>query len=303
MGFRDSIVAGITLIRRAIQSEGFVSGSTGWMVERDGDAEFNDVIIRGELQAGDDPTVIIGERQTVWYGATAPGIFFDDPDGSDEGFIIAEAVGVNGEGYIWLAAPRGNGGAGVDNQWGIIIRNEEAGGGIDFTSRSGDPTVDASFDHMHVVATGVDSYMKCLNGKYIPARIATTRESSGNSANITTTETVVLSVTCPRVESGYKYRITVKIFVDTSVSGDDARVRIREDNASGTILDQFNFDIPNNALVQLINLQAEYTAPSDIVSKVFVATLQRTAGTGNIIRYSPASTDPCFIYVDFIEGA
>lgn len=49
-GFSDPIVAGNTLVREAIQSEPFVSGSTGWRIERTGNAEFNDVSIRGSLE-------------------------------------------------------------------------------------------------------------------------------------------------------------------------------------------------------------------------------------------------------------
>lgn len=56
MTFTNSILAGTTLVREAISSEGYVAGSTGWQIERDGDAEFNDVTIRGDwtLQ-GTDP--------------------------------------------------------------------------------------------------------------------------------------------------------------------------------------------------------------------------------------------------------
>lgn len=51
MTFNNSILAGLTLVREAIESEGFVSGSTGWRIDRDGDAEFNGVTIRADLQS------------------------------------------------------------------------------------------------------------------------------------------------------------------------------------------------------------------------------------------------------------
>lgn len=50
MTFNNSILSGETLVRESIQSEGFVAGSNGWRIERDGDAEFNDVDIRGSLE-------------------------------------------------------------------------------------------------------------------------------------------------------------------------------------------------------------------------------------------------------------
>lgn len=49
MTFRNSILAGTTLVRNAIQSEGFVSGSVGWRITRDGNAEFNDGTFRGTV--------------------------------------------------------------------------------------------------------------------------------------------------------------------------------------------------------------------------------------------------------------
>lgn len=54
MTFQNSILAGNTLIREAIQSENFVSGSTGWQIQADGSAEFNDVVIRGGTTVGGD---------------------------------------------------------------------------------------------------------------------------------------------------------------------------------------------------------------------------------------------------------
>lgn len=50
MPFSDPIVAGSTLVRDAIQSEPYIAGVTGWRIERDGDAEFNDVSVRGDLR-------------------------------------------------------------------------------------------------------------------------------------------------------------------------------------------------------------------------------------------------------------
>ena len=45
--FENPVTAGVTLIREAIQSQNFVAGSDGWQIKANGDAEFNDVTIRG----------------------------------------------------------------------------------------------------------------------------------------------------------------------------------------------------------------------------------------------------------------
>lgn len=50
MGFRNPIVAGIKLIREAIQSPDYQTGVQGWTVNQDGTAEFQQIIARGALQ-------------------------------------------------------------------------------------------------------------------------------------------------------------------------------------------------------------------------------------------------------------
>jgi hypothetical protein len=55
MGFRQAILAGVTLIREAIRSPDYVPGVSGWSINRDGTAEFSDTTIRGELIAASGP--------------------------------------------------------------------------------------------------------------------------------------------------------------------------------------------------------------------------------------------------------
>jgi hypothetical protein len=51
MPFSNPIVAGETLVRTAIQSEGFVLDTTGWRIERDGDASFTSARITNGVYA------------------------------------------------------------------------------------------------------------------------------------------------------------------------------------------------------------------------------------------------------------
>lgn len=49
-GFANSIIGGAeTLIRSAIKSFGYVAGVFGWRISREGSAEFNDLVARGEI--------------------------------------------------------------------------------------------------------------------------------------------------------------------------------------------------------------------------------------------------------------
>lgn len=79
--FRNSILgADGTLVRQQMQSEGFVTGVTGWLLERNGNAEFNNVLIRGDLSTGPPAPyvqILNGSATVDFYSAnvfqTAPG--------------------------------------------------------------------------------------------------------------------------------------------------------------------------------------------------------------------------------------
>lgn len=54
MGFTNPIIGGAdVLVREAIRSPNFVTGVSGWSINRDGSAEFNDAIFRGDVHVID----------------------------------------------------------------------------------------------------------------------------------------------------------------------------------------------------------------------------------------------------------
>jgi hypothetical protein len=68
-GFSNDVLGGAsTLIRKAIHSLGFLTGVTGWSINKDGSAEFNNIIIRGG-------TVVSGTA-LYYNGAPAVGTLF-----------------------------------------------------------------------------------------------------------------------------------------------------------------------------------------------------------------------------------
>ena len=48
-GFNNPVVGALALIRKAIRSPNYQPGTEGWTVNQDGSAEFNDVVVRGEV--------------------------------------------------------------------------------------------------------------------------------------------------------------------------------------------------------------------------------------------------------------
>lgn len=68
MGFNNPVSnAAGTLIRNVMKSFNFVAGVAGWQISRDGNAEFNNAAIRGQLSVGPSPTVLV-------FGAAIPAV-------------------------------------------------------------------------------------------------------------------------------------------------------------------------------------------------------------------------------------
>jgi hypothetical protein len=51
LAFNNDILAGSKLIRQTMESENYVAGTSGWQLTRDGNAELNDVTVRGVLES------------------------------------------------------------------------------------------------------------------------------------------------------------------------------------------------------------------------------------------------------------
>lgn len=68
MIFLDNILAGVVLTREAIQSEDFVTGVSGWRIAKNGDAEFNDVVMRGDIWVGVAPNPQIHIHTVAGHG-------------------------------------------------------------------------------------------------------------------------------------------------------------------------------------------------------------------------------------------
>lgn len=76
-GFDNPLTGGEgVLIYPRIKSEDFVPGVSGWSIERDGDAEFNNVVVRGDLMVYRNPS------GTLLCSIDENGIRFYDTDGT-----------------------------------------------------------------------------------------------------------------------------------------------------------------------------------------------------------------------------
>lgn len=130
-------------------------------------------------------------------------------------------------------------------------------------------------------------------------RIATGKETT-DSANFTTTETSIVSVAAPLV-NGATYRVTLITHIGTTVAGDLATVRIRENTAAGTEIHGDVLELPTNrATGYPYQGEEEYTAVAT-ATKTFHGTAVRTSGSGSL-RREGATTRGTYLYVDYIRG-
>lgn len=86
-GFNNPVVGALALVRQAIQSPNYQAGSDGWAVRQDGSAEFNDVAVRGSINAGSISAGSIGDSTLVdcdYQGGTLEetAMVFDSGGGS-----------------------------------------------------------------------------------------------------------------------------------------------------------------------------------------------------------------------------
>ena len=85
MQFNDDVVGGTTLIRPAIQSPDYVAGESGWTINADGTAEFNDITIRGGETIGSDFLIYSGTPGPGTLILSISGVGGTDPYGNTYG--------------------------------------------------------------------------------------------------------------------------------------------------------------------------------------------------------------------------
>lgn len=107
--FGDPIVGGGgTLIRQIVKSVNYIPGTAGWAIEKDGDAEFNNVVMRGSLELiGTDPenrivmdgdggpggTPIINMQSDVYPGDVGAGILYGATGPMFKGHEVVDGFG------------------------------------------------------------------------------------------------------------------------------------------------------------------------------------------------------------------
>lgn len=130
IGFQSSVLAGTVLVRSAIQSPNYVPSVSGWTINQDGSAEFNDVQVRGDLivNGANDGFIAIqndGGQATIYLQP-------EDPTGTQlPAQVFAKNIGTGGAtvGQLQLESPHFTGGSTT-----TIALTSESQDGVSFTS-------------------------------------------------------------------------------------------------------------------------------------------------------------------------
>lgn len=299
MTFGNSILAGTKLVRDAIMSENYVSGISGWIIERNGDAEFNNVTVRGNVIS---ESVIVngspGERIKVFKDGTLPvfviqtGLGFAETFRLDRDKLEFRDVNLGGDPVVILLDPA--------NQQ--LVLGDTATNGAKYIGYSED-TIQAA-----ETASGADiaSVLKLnpFGGQVTYDDVGITRRMGfserTSDVGTFTAETLVDSVTIAAI-SGRKYEIDWDAHWSSSVAADRITLRIyEEDTGAGgfgnLIRAMFPPRVSHASSSQLAQMRAFYTADAT-ESKTFNVTMQRSTGTGNVTA-SASANSPAITTVD-----
>lgn len=99
----QKVITGSLQAGQEIQSANFASGSAGWQIDGDGNAEFNDVTIRGDLISsnwdGADPLDLSGSYLTAYDATATEGYAFDSSAGVGQ-ITGTLYIGPNDDGHL-----------------------------------------------------------------------------------------------------------------------------------------------------------------------------------------------------------
>lgn len=131
----------------------------------------------------------------------------------------------------------------------------------------------------------------------VQTRIVTDTQTT-DSANYTTTETTVQTVTAALV-AGRVYKIVAQSRASSSTGTDTIVARLREDTSTGTELQSYFVDVSGSTTIgAAVVMEALYTAVGT-GNKTFVLTGVRSVGAGNC-RLEASPLRPSYLYVDRI---
>jgi hypothetical protein len=200
-----------SLIFPAIKSPNFVTGVMGWYLDRNGNIELNNAVVRGELD-------VVGTN-----GAYVKIYNFGGVDPLIQLKPAASNVGDYSQiGFINTSTSNG-----ASNHYGDLVIGPPGFGSAGFLDIAGDSAEGAksyaNFFHLDIQKNSVD-----MGGGRV-----TGIDTATSSAAIGNTETVVLTIPSYTYQAGRAYSIEFTGLVVASVAGNMPTMRTRKTNPAG----------------------------------------------------------------------
>ena len=139
-----------------------------------------------------------------------------------------------------------------------------------------------------------------LTAGRIPGEEIALTTNTSDSSTWTTTETLTDTVTAALVD-GRTYKVSWHGGIVSTVVGDIALMRMREDSTSGTLMTERNVYISGTTSAgNAASIEARYTATAT-ANKTFIVSGIRNGGTGTE-HADATATRPRYLYVTYISG-
>ncbi|MFD9053297.1 hypothetical protein [Streptomyces zaomyceticus] len=301
MSFNNPLVAGTTLVRRAIKSPDYVPGVSGWSINRDGTVEFNALTSRGEVIAGnatDYVKVTASPSPHIEFMSSAAAVDFPawigfDAEGGDVFKIEAPSFTGSGTGSTLQFDPDGtwldviNGNLDLSTVIGEI-RLRSATIRLGGNSPAGQVIIDPN--ERTLVTYGTD------RGKGVKSYVPVT-----TSTTLATTETVGVTSGSVLFEQNRAYRLTLHYKGSGNTANDGVGFRLRRSSVTGNSLFDSLRSHSLDAASAIVGAEVSQIVVNNTgapLTTVIVGTVYRSAGAGTVQWFSNAANQTWLMVED-----
>ncbi len=270
MGFSNPILGGTVLVRPAIKSPNYVPGVAGWSINRDGSAEFQNLISRGTIIAGapNGKRIVIDNATgeiDIYDAANNLIAKLDGTTGLQVFDPVTGIVTVYGPAQILATAP-----IAPLNRFQVVFNDANNEGDL------------------------------LLNGRHMPRGVMDVKEGTADVATVGAGEVTIITGNAVSFDGFQRARIVLHIRgISGTVAGDVFGIQIKE---GATQLQQGQWE------TQTINvakrgITVEYVTPNPPApgNHTYSATMLRQVGTG-IITAQGAAGRPIQLITEQVGG-
>lgn len=283
-GFQSPIVGGsANLVRPAIQSPNYVAGTIGWIISKDGSAEFNGATIRGELRV--DGT---GQAYILIYERVAPNRPTIELNPNVVGAVPAEIFADGGQLYIGAPAlpPEVAGATLVLDSTNPGVHSAQFfSGQAGATFRldvSGQLAMLPGQDDPHITVNGVDGMQQWYHGVMNPANVGPI-----GGAGV---ETTFLTLPAQNYIKNRAYKVEFNSLYNVSVAPNRPIWQVRKTNNVGQLLNTADFGAVNTAQHTASYSFIFTVGAASLMNVVLVATLQSNSAAFTVTSLGNATT-------------